>query len=81
MTGTSYYQEISRHVTKKASYQDVNRQAAEWLAKVDAGSMTPSEKAAFDGWLVADMRHLGAYAKAEAVLSHLERVGAAGADP
>jgi transmembrane sensor len=80
MTGTSYYQEISRHVTKKASYQDVNRQAAEWLAKVDAGSMTLSEKAAFDCWLAADMRHLGAYAKAEAVLSQLERVGAAGAD-
>jgi transmembrane sensor len=42
--------------------------------------MSPSEKEAFDAWLEADMRHLGAYAKAEAVLSQLERVGAAGAD-
>jgi transmembrane sensor len=65
----------------KLPYQEVNRQAAEWVAKVDAGSMSPSEKAAFDAWLEADMRHLGAYAKAEAVLSQLERVGAAGADP
>ena len=80
MTTKPFCQEIDRPVTK-LPYQEVNRQAAEWMAKVDAGSMSPSEKAVFDAWLEADMRHLGAYAKAEAVLSQLERVGAAGADP
>jgi transmembrane sensor len=34
----------------------------------------------FDSWLAADRRHLGAYAKAEAVLALLERGSAAGAD-
>jgi transmembrane sensor len=38
------------------------------------------EQLALEAWLAADLRHLGAFAKAEAVLARLERVGAAGAD-
>ena len=41
--------------------------------------MTAAEHAELNSWLDADSRHLGAYAKAVAVLSQLERAGAAGA--
>jgi len=40
----------------------------------------PQDQCAFEVWLKADPRHVGAYAKAEAVLAQLDRAGAAGAD-
>ncbi|HWX89260.1 MAG TPA: DUF4880 domain-containing protein, partial [Rhizomicrobium sp.] len=40
----------------------------------------PQDRCAFEAWLQADPRHVGAYAKAEAVLAQLDRAGAAGAD-
>src|SRR6185437_15255424 len=81
MMTKSSYQETDRQVAAKVPYQEVDRQAAEWLARIDAGPMLPAEKAIFDDWLARDPRHLGAYAKAEAVLAQLERVGAAGTAP
>ena len=59
--------------------QEIDRQAAHWAAKLNSGSLTDPEQAAFECWLATDVRHMGAYAKAEAVLSQLGRVGAAGA--
>lgn len=58
---------------------DIDRQAAEWAAKADGGSLSAVEKAALDAWLTADVRHIGAYAKATAVLVHIERMRAIGA--
>lgn len=52
----------------------IDRQAAEWAVKRDLGGLTPEEQSAFDSWLAADVRHLGAYGRAEAVLGRLERV-------
>ena len=64
----------------KETFNEIDRQAAEWAARRDAAALPVAEQAAFDAWLTADSRHLGAYARAEAVLATLERVGAAGAD-
>jgi transmembrane sensor len=52
---------------------EIDRHAAEWAVKRDLGVLTPEQQAAFDAWLAADIRHLGAYGRAEAVLGRLER--------
>lgn len=54
--------------------QEIDRQAAEWAAKRDMGGLTSEGQAEFEAWLAADVRHLGAYGRAEAVLARLERV-------
>jgi transmembrane sensor len=62
----------------RLSSQEIDRQAAEWAAKMAAGSLTPEEQASFESWLAADIRHLGAYGRAEAVLARLDRLRAVG---
>ena len=58
-----------------AAYNDeINRQAAEWAAKGVDRDWTAEEKAALDAWLAADIRHVGAYAKATAVLAQVGRM-------
>lgn len=59
--------------------QEIDRIAAEWAARRCTG-LESGEQASLDAWLEADPRHLGAYAKAEAVLARLDQVGAAGPD-
>jgi transmembrane sensor len=61
------------------SPQEIDRIAAEWAARRCSG-LTPQDQSALDRWLEADPRHVGAYAKAEAVLAQLDRVGAAAPD-
>jgi len=63
----------------KYSPQEIDFIAAEWAARRLAG-LSPEDSSALKAWLALDIRHLGAYAKAEAVLAQLERVGAAGSD-
>ena len=53
---------------------EIDKQAADWVAKRDLGMLSPEEAAAFESWLAADMRHLGAYGRAEATLARLERL-------
>lgn len=54
--------------------QQIDGQAAAWATKRNLGDLTPEEDAAFEAWLAADIRHLGAYGRAEAVLARLERI-------
>jgi transmembrane sensor len=61
------------------SPQEIDRIAAEWAARRCSG-LTSQDQSALDRWLEVDPRHVGAYAKAEAVLAQLERVGAAAPD-
>jgi transmembrane sensor len=61
------------------SPQEIDQHAAEWAVRRCDG-LTPQDLCAFEAWLKADPRHVGAYAKAEAVLAQLDRAGAAGAD-
>jgi transmembrane sensor len=57
---------------------DIDRQAAEWAARADE-RLSGAERAELDAWLAADARHLGAYAKASAVLVQVERMRATSA--
>jgi transmembrane sensor len=66
-------------VIKRQSPQEIERIAAEWVVRSSAG-LSMEEQAAFSDWLAAEPRHLGAYARAEAILAHLDRIGGAGAD-
>lgn len=54
--------------------QEIDDLAAQWAARRNLRDLTPEEQVEFDTWLTADVRHLGAYGRAEAVLARLERV-------
>ncbi|HEX6859960.1 MAG TPA: FecR domain-containing protein [Caulobacteraceae bacterium] len=54
--------------------------AAEWAARADAGALSPTDAHALDAWLAEDPRHLGAYARASAVLAHFDKAKALGPD-
>jgi transmembrane sensor len=54
--------------------------AAEWAARADAGVLGPNDAKALEDWLASDPRHLGAYARASAVLSHFDKARALGPD-
>lgn len=54
--------------------QEIDNRAAEWAAKQSLRALTPAEAVELDAWLAADIRHVGAYARAEAVLARLERM-------
>src|SRR5689334_24870246 len=58
--------------------QEIDDAAAAWAARLDRGSLPADEESLFDNWLSADPRHLGAFAKAQAVLVHSERARALG---
>jgi transmembrane sensor len=60
---------------------EIDRQAAEWAAKTEGHALSAAEQAALEVWLAADSRHVGAYAKATAVLAMVERVRATGVQP
>jgi transmembrane sensor len=66
-------------MSTRSTPQEIDRLAAEWVARPRA-DLNAQERAALEAWLEADPRHLGAYAKAEAVLARLDQAGAAGAD-
>jgi len=61
--------------------QEIDEQAADWAARRDLGALSPEEEAEFEAWLAADIRHLGAYGRAEAVLCRLERLNSAALEP
>lgn len=60
------------------SSSEIDRLAADWVAKVDAGTMTPEEKRALDAWLASDVRHLGAFARTAAAVASLDPLRAIG---
>lgn len=60
---------------------EIDDLAADWAVRRDLGSLSAPEQAEFEAWLNADVRHLGAYARAEAVLARLERLSAVGREP
>ena len=60
---------------------EIDRLAADWATKRDLQRLSTEEQAEFEAWLAADARHLGAYGRAEAVLSRLERLNGVALDP
>jgi transmembrane sensor len=59
--------------------RSIDASAAKWVARVDRGEMSEQEQRALDAWLAKDRRHLGAYARAKAVVAHFDRAKALGA--
>ena len=59
---------------------EIDELAADWAVRHDLGRLTAQEQAEFEAWLHADVRHLGAYGRAEAVLARLERLSGVGRD-
>lgn len=53
---------------------EIDAKAAEWVAREDAGPLTPQEAEALRAWLSADSRHLGAYARMQAIMLRCDRV-------
>ena len=52
---------------------EIDTRAAEWVALEDTGSLTAEEERALQAWLSADSRHLGAYARMQAIMLHCDR--------
>ena len=56
---------------------EIDAIAADWAARLDGASPGPEAEAALDAWLAEDIRHVGAFARAQALLIAYERVGTA----
>jgi len=52
---------------------DIDRQAAEWVARTSGTETSAELLRSLDEWLAQDPRHLGAYLKAKVVLAHVEK--------
>jgi transmembrane sensor len=59
-----------------AKRNEIDAAASRWAVRLDAGDLSHGEQAALDAWLVADPRHEGALARAEAIWLDLDRVSA-----
>jgi transmembrane sensor len=58
--------------------REIDDLAAQWVARSDRGPLSEQEARDLEVWLEADMRHLGAYARAMAVSVMTEKVRALG---
>jgi len=67
-------------MSKRATSHEIDDAAAQWVARSDRGHLSSEDTQALDAWLAEDIRHRGAYAKAQAVFTHFDRAGALGPD-
>lgn len=61
------------------SENPIDRAAADWAARVDGGAMTETDTTALTAWLASDVRHQGAFARAQAAFAYFDRARALGA--
>lgn len=64
----------------KPSSRTIEREAADWVARLDRGALSPNESLALDAWIDSDVRRRGAYMRMQAIALHSERARALGAD-
>jgi transmembrane sensor len=64
---------------RKSTSAEIDDLAAAWIARGDAGSLTPDEERELQAWLAEEPRHRGAYIRAQAIYIHTERASALGA--
>jgi transmembrane sensor len=57
----------------KPTAADIDRIAADWVVREDRRPLEPTEQAELDAWLGADERRLGAYIRAQAAWSMMDR--------
>jgi transmembrane sensor len=58
-------------MTGRESSAEIEQQAVQWAARLDAGALAPDDCALFDQWVSADPRRMGAYAMACATLARV----------
>jgi transmembrane sensor len=64
----------------KQTAAEIDRIAADWVVREDRRALTPAEQAELDAWLTGDERRQGAYVRAHAAWSMLDRGRAMGAE-
>jgi len=55
---------------------DIDDTAAQWVMRMDRGELDEAEQQQLDAWLEADSRHRGAFVRAQAIWSDMDRVAA-----
>lgn len=65
-------------MARRETSGEIDDDAATWATRVERGGLTADEQAALDAWLASDVRHLGAFTKAQAVLALFDRAKALG---
>ncbi len=65
----------------KPAAKTIEKQAVDWVARLDGAALTAAEQAAFDAWLASDVRCRGAFARARAAFLMVEGPLAAAARP
>lgn len=63
---------------ERETSQDIDRIAAEWVARIDRAPLSGSEAEALKQWLIGDRRRRGAFIRARAVWMRSESAGALG---
>ncbi|HEY5760673.1 MAG TPA: FecR domain-containing protein [Steroidobacter sp.] len=63
---------------ERESSQDIDRTAAEWVARIDRAPLSDTEADELKHWLVGDRRRRGAFIRAKAVWIRSESAGALG---
>ena len=64
----------------RESSADIEAAAALWAVRADDAAPSPDDEAALEAWLAGDLRRLGAYARARAMLAQADRLKALGTD-
>ncbi len=59
---------------------EIDDVAALWVARVEARTLSPEEEVKLDEWLAEDVRHLGAFARAQAISIHMAKAQALGTE-
>jgi transmembrane sensor len=65
-------------VQERETSQDIDRAAAEWVARMDRASLSAGEAEALTKWLAADRRRRGAFIRARAIWMRSESARALG---
>jgi len=63
-------------ISLRSTSAEIDDIAAEWVARNDAGPLTDEEQQELKDWCAADVRHMGAFFRAQAIFIHTERAGA-----
>jgi transmembrane sensor len=65
-------------MTTRETSAEIEEAASAWAARIDRGALEPGEQAGLESWLAGDMRRLGAFARAQAMMVRLDSAQALG---
>lgn len=65
-------------VQERETSQDIDRTAAEWVARIDRAPLSATEADELKQWLIGDRRRRGAFIRAKAIFIRSESAGALG---